>query len=34
MVIVGRSVGQAIEGVYGIAGEDAGALSHNSRGSI
>lgn len=34
MVIGGRTVGQEKEGVYGIAGQDAGALSHNSRGSI
>ncbi|KZR67612.1 hypothetical protein PMIT1313_02649 [Prochlorococcus marinus str. MIT 1313] len=34
MVIGGRSVGPVIEGVYGIAGEDAGALYHKSRGAI
>ncbi len=34
MVIGGSTVGQETEGVYGIACEDAGALSHKSRGSI
>ncbi len=34
MVIGGSTVSQEIEGVYGIAGEDAGALSHKSRSSI